>query len=72
MENIIFKLFERQPNWALKALVQETDQPEVFPHLFPDMSVGNASMISRLQLHIFLLLFSDCSCGYYLCLYSNF
>jgi transcription initiation factor TFIIF subunit beta len=30
MENIIFKLFERQPNWALKALVQETDQPEVF------------------------------------------
>ncbi|KAL5203089.1 hypothetical protein ABZP36_014041 [Zizania latifolia] len=28
LENIIFKLFERQPNWALKALVQETDQPE--------------------------------------------
>jgi len=40
MENIIFKLFERQPNWALKALVQETDQPEVFPCLFSDMSVG--------------------------------
>nr|XP_010911745.1 transcription initiation factor IIF subunit beta [Elaeis guineensis] len=30
LENIIFKLFERQPNWALKQLVQETDQPEVF------------------------------------------
>ncbi|XP_006654626.1 general transcription factor IIF subunit 2-like [Oryza brachyantha] len=30
LENIIFKLFERQPNWALKALVQETDQPEQF------------------------------------------
>ncbi|KAL5655401.1 hypothetical protein ACJX0J_034720, partial [Zea mays] len=30
MENVIFKLFERQPNWALKALVQETDQPEQF------------------------------------------
>lgn len=29
MEDIIFKLFERQPNWALKQLVQETDQPEV-------------------------------------------
>ncbi|RRT53785.1 hypothetical protein B296_00010188 [Ensete ventricosum] len=29
LENIIFKLFERQPNWALKQLVQETDQPEV-------------------------------------------
>ncbi|MQM11427.1 hypothetical protein Taro_044331, partial [Colocasia esculenta] len=28
LENIIFKLFERQPNWALKQLVQETDQPE--------------------------------------------
>ncbi|KAL6620514.1 hypothetical protein ACP70R_035653 [Stipagrostis hirtigluma subsp. patula] len=28
LENIIFKLFERQPNWSLKALVQETDQPE--------------------------------------------
>lgn len=30
LENIIFKLFEKQPNWALKALVQETDQPEQF------------------------------------------
>ena len=29
LENIIFKLFERQQNWALKQLVQETDQPEV-------------------------------------------
>ncbi|KAJ3705908.1 hypothetical protein LUZ61_009613 [Rhynchospora tenuis] len=28
MEDIIFKLFERQPNWAFKQLVQETDQPE--------------------------------------------
>ncbi|XP_042380972.1 transcription initiation factor IIF subunit beta-like [Zingiber officinale] len=30
MLNILFKLFERQPNWALKQLVQETDQPEQF------------------------------------------
>ncbi|KAK1289097.1 hypothetical protein QJS10_CPB18g01835 [Acorus calamus] len=30
LENIIFKLFERQPNWALKQLVLETDQPEQF------------------------------------------
>lgn len=36
LEDIMFKLFERQPNWALKQLVQETDQPAVcfFPHLF--------------------------------------
>ncbi|XP_022760613.1 uncharacterized protein LOC111306696 isoform X2 [Durio zibethinus] len=27
LEDIMFKLFERQPNWALKQLVQETDQP---------------------------------------------
>ena len=30
LENIIFKLFEKQPNWALKQLVIETDQPEVW------------------------------------------
>jgi hypothetical protein len=29
MEEIIFKLFERQPNWSLRNLIQETDQPEV-------------------------------------------
>lgn len=29
MEEIMFKLFERQPNWTLKLLIQETDQPEV-------------------------------------------
>lgn len=29
LEDIMFKLFERQPNWALKQLVQETDQPAV-------------------------------------------
>lgn len=29
MEEIMFKLFERQPNWTLKQLIQETDQPEV-------------------------------------------
>ncbi|XP_058109364.1 transcription initiation factor IIF subunit beta-like [Magnolia sinica] len=28
--DIMFKLFERQPNWALKQLVQETDQPAQF------------------------------------------
>lgn len=34
LEDIMFKLFERQPNWALKQLVQETDQPAVcfLPH----------------------------------------
>lgn len=29
MEEIMFKLFERQPNWTLRQLIQETDQPEV-------------------------------------------
>ncbi|GKU91748.1 hypothetical protein SLEP1_g5574 [Rubroshorea leprosula] len=35
MEEIMFKLFERQSNWTLRQLVQETDQPEVcfFIHL---------------------------------------
>lgn len=30
LENILFKLFERQPNWTLKQLVTETDQPQQF------------------------------------------
>ncbi|EPS68991.1 hypothetical protein M569_05776, partial [Genlisea aurea] len=30
LEDIMFKLFEKQPNWALKQLVQETDQPAQF------------------------------------------
>lgn len=30
MEEIMFKLFERQPNWTLKQLIQETNQPEVY------------------------------------------
>ncbi|XWS41409.1 hypothetical protein CRYUN_Cryun17cG0079600 [Craigia yunnanensis] len=34
LEDIMFKLFERQPNWALKQLVQETDQPAVSLSLF--------------------------------------
>jgi transcription initiation factor TFIIF subunit beta len=29
LEAIVFKLFERRPNWALKQLVEETDQPVV-------------------------------------------
>ncbi|THG23175.1 hypothetical protein TEA_019270 [Camellia sinensis var. sinensis] len=29
MEQIMFKLFERQPNWTLKQLLHETDQPEI-------------------------------------------
>lgn len=31
----MFKLFERQPNWALKQLVQETDQPAVCFFFWP-------------------------------------
>ncbi|XP_038996601.1 transcription initiation factor IIF subunit beta-like isoform X2 [Hibiscus syriacus] len=30
LEDIMFKLLERQPNWTLKQLVQETDQPAQF------------------------------------------
>lgn len=30
MEEIMFKLFERQSNWTLKQLLHETDQPEQF------------------------------------------
>ncbi|KAG0589206.1 hypothetical protein M758_1G002500 [Ceratodon purpureus] len=30
LEAIVFKLFERRPNWALKQLVEETDQPVAF------------------------------------------
>jgi len=30
LEEIVFKLFERRPNWALKQLVEETDQPVAF------------------------------------------
>ncbi|XP_047266357.1 general transcription factor IIF subunit 2-like isoform X2 [Capsicum annuum] len=30
MEEILFKLFERQSNWTLKQLIHETDQPEQF------------------------------------------
>ncbi|XP_010416442.1 PREDICTED: transcription initiation factor IIF subunit beta-like isoform X3 [Camelina sativa] len=30
LEGIMFKLFEGQPNWTLKQLVQETDQPAQF------------------------------------------
>lgn len=29
MEEVMFNLFERQSNWTLRLLIQETDQPEV-------------------------------------------
>ncbi|RCV27562.1 hypothetical protein SETIT_5G334400v2 [Setaria italica] len=42
MENILFKLFERQPNWSLKQLMQETDQPEQFlKEILNDLCVYN-------------------------------
>ncbi|CAL4961160.1 unnamed protein product [Urochloa decumbens] len=42
MENILFKLFERQPNWSLKHLIQETDQPEQFlKEILSDLCVYN-------------------------------
>lgn len=30
LENILFKLFERQSNWTMKQLITETDQPQQF------------------------------------------
>ncbi|CAN8254687.1 unnamed protein product [Cochlearia groenlandica] len=30
MEEVMFNLFERQSNWTLRLLIQETDQPEQF------------------------------------------
>ncbi|KAF3433910.1 hypothetical protein FNV43_RR25013 [Rhamnella rubrinervis] len=42
MEEIMFKLFERQPNWTLKQLIQETDQPEQFlKDILKDLCVYN-------------------------------
>lgn len=42
MEEILFKLFEQQPNWTLKELVQKTDQPEQFmKDLLKDLCVYN-------------------------------
>ncbi|KAF5467149.1 general transcription factor IIF subunit 2 [Juglans microcarpa x Juglans regia] len=42
MEEIMFKLFERQPNWTLRQLIQETDQPEQFmKDILKDLCVYN-------------------------------
>ncbi|XVE75343.1 hypothetical protein DITRI_Ditri12bG0086700 [Diplodiscus trichospermus] len=42
MEDIMFKLFERQPHWTLRQLIQETDQPEQFlKDLLKDLCVYN-------------------------------
>ncbi|KAJ9553703.1 hypothetical protein OSB04_017748 [Centaurea solstitialis] len=42
MEDIMFKLFERQPNWTLKQLISETDQPEQFlKDLLKDLCIYN-------------------------------
>ncbi|XP_024972547.1 transcription initiation factor IIF subunit beta [Cynara cardunculus var. scolymus] len=42
LEHIMFKLFERQPNWALKQLVIETDQPAQFlKEILNDLCVYN-------------------------------
>ncbi|KAK9124316.1 hypothetical protein Sjap_013918 [Stephania japonica] len=42
MEAIMFKLFERQPNWTLRQLVMETDQPEQFlKDMLKDLCVYN-------------------------------
>ncbi|XP_039067348.1 general transcription factor IIF subunit 2-like [Hibiscus syriacus] len=42
MEDIMFKLFERQTNWTLRQLIQETDQPEQFlKDILKDLCIYN-------------------------------
>ncbi|XP_076926529.1 uncharacterized protein LOC143589731 [Bidens hawaiensis] len=42
MEDIMFKLFERQPNWTLRNLITETNQPEQFlKDLLKDLCIYN-------------------------------
>ncbi|CAM6083810.1 unnamed protein product [Calypogeia fissa] len=42
LEEDVFKLFERQPNWTLRQLVQETDQPVAFlKEVLNDLCVYN-------------------------------
>ncbi|KAF8396622.1 hypothetical protein HHK36_018246 [Tetracentron sinense] len=42
MEAIMFKLFERKPNWTLRHLILETDQPEQFlKDILKDLCVYN-------------------------------
>ncbi|KAK7380747.1 hypothetical protein VNO78_33264 [Psophocarpus tetragonolobus] len=42
MEEIVFKLFERQSHWSLRNLIQETDQPEQFlKDILKDLCVYN-------------------------------
>ena len=57
----MFKLFERQPNWALKQLVQETDQPAVC------FSIPHADIDDRFFPFLFLFKKDDfqINCVYY-------
>ncbi|XP_073387577.1 uncharacterized protein [Physcomitrium patens] len=42
LEAIVFKLFEQRPNWALKHLVEETDQPVAFlKEILNDLCIYN-------------------------------
>ncbi|KAK9741550.1 hypothetical protein RND81_03G112800 [Saponaria officinalis] len=42
MEEITFKLFEQQPNWTLKELINKTDQPEQFmKDILKDLCIYN-------------------------------
>ncbi|CAH2064321.1 unnamed protein product [Thlaspi arvense] len=42
MEEVMFNLFERQSNWTLRLLIQETDQPEQFlKDLLRDLCIYN-------------------------------
>lgn len=45
----MFKLFERQPNWTLKQLIQTTDQPEVCKPFFRNRhkKCGNRDFIDE-------------------------
>lgn len=57
MEKIMFRLFEKQPNWTLKQLVQKTDQPEVCNHsLIKKKTTTNFTLVAAMKLILEALL----------------
>ncbi|KAJ6901077.1 hypothetical protein NC652_027002 [Populus alba x Populus x berolinensis] len=54
MEGIMFKLFEKQPNWTLKQLIQETDQPEGFSMLGNSeaLFISNMELVSKFRITV--------------------
>lgn len=60
MEGIMFKLFEGQPNWTLRQLIQETDQPEVCLWIFMFSISIVICLVSMLKCKVFMVQSSSC------------